>query len=126
MIVAVLLLVVRAAGVVGQSTAAPATTMRLEVDNDLLALRGKGPPADYDYTHGTRIELALPRAPAIVGRAWDRRRGAPTPARSSAVVSCRSSTSDRRSIHRATTNRTRSPEIARMPRGSTPGPAFAD
>jgi hypothetical protein len=33
----------------------PAHAWRLTVDNDLIAVRGRGAPPDYDYTHGTRI-----------------------------------------------------------------------
>jgi hypothetical protein len=43
--------------------------VRLEVDNDLLAIRGKGPPPDYDYTHGTRISVTKPSAPLWLARA---------------------------------------------------------
>jgi len=40
--------------------------IRLQVDNDLIGLRGAGPPPDYDYTHGTRISLTLPNGAAGV------------------------------------------------------------
>ena len=46
----------------------PVPTVRLVVDNDLLAVRGRGAPPDYDYTHGTRIGIAWPGAPARVAR----------------------------------------------------------
>ena len=46
----------------------PSASVRLEVDNDLLAIRGKGPPPDYDYTHGTRISVTRPSAPAWLAR----------------------------------------------------------
>lgn len=31
----------------------------LRLDNDILALRGNGPPPDYDYTHGLELSLEL-------------------------------------------------------------------
>lgn len=43
-------------------------SVRLQVDNDLLAIRGKGPPPDYDYTHGTRISVTKLSAPAWLAR----------------------------------------------------------
>jgi hypothetical protein len=48
--------------------APPSTSLRLQIDNDLLAIRGKGPPPDYDYTHGTRISVTIPGAPAWLAR----------------------------------------------------------
>ncbi|HEY0035139.1 MAG TPA: lipid A-modifier LpxR family protein, partial [Longimicrobium sp.] len=39
----------------------PALNMRL--DNDILALRGRGAPADYDYTHGLHVHAELGRHP---------------------------------------------------------------
>jgi hypothetical protein len=35
--------------------AGAARSIRVVVDNDLIAVRGAGAPPDYDYTHGTRI-----------------------------------------------------------------------
>jgi lipid A 3-O-deacylase len=52
-----------------QAAAPPAASVRLEVDNDVFVLRGSGPPPDYDYTHGTRIAVIWPGAPARLGRA---------------------------------------------------------
>lgn len=43
-----------------QRDSATAAVIRLQVDNDLIGLRGGGAPPDYDYTHGTRISFALP------------------------------------------------------------------
>ncbi|MFN2567698.1 MAG: lipid A deacylase LpxR family protein [Gemmatimonadaceae bacterium] len=43
-------------------------SLRLAVEHDLIALRGGGPPPDYDYTHGTRFAAAWPGAPR-----WARR-----------------------------------------------------
>lgn len=43
-----------------------ASVIRLQIDNDLIGLRGAGPPPDYDYTHGTRISLTPPNGkPAV-------------------------------------------------------------
>jgi hypothetical protein len=51
------------------------------LDNDILALRGRGAPADYDYTHG--LTVAVERGPArrfLVGqRIYTPRRDAPEP-----------------------------------------------
>ena len=66
----VMLLLVLAPGTAkAQDTLALAQSVRLAVDNDLLALRGRGPPPDYDYTHGTRLELARATGPAWLARA---------------------------------------------------------
>jgi lipid A 3-O-deacylase len=46
----------------------PNATVRFELDNDFLAFRGAGPPPDYDYTHGMRVSIVRPRAPAWIGR----------------------------------------------------------
>jgi hypothetical protein len=72
--------------------AAPARAVRLAVENDLFALRGGGPPPDYDYTHGTRVDVTWADAPAwarrLAGRpgscraAADRARGCLTAAAS--------------------------------------------
>lgn len=51
-----------------EAASPPAPSMRLEVDNDVLVLRGSGPPPDYDYTHGTRIGVTWPGAPARLAR----------------------------------------------------------
>jgi hypothetical protein len=48
--------------------APPSASTRLEIDNDLLAIRGRGPPPDYDYTHGTRISVTKPGAPVWLAR----------------------------------------------------------
>ena len=44
-----------------------APSARLQVDNDFLALRGSGPPPDYDYTHGTRLGVAWPSMKGAFG-----------------------------------------------------------
>ena len=49
-----------------QRDTATASVIRLQIDNDLIGLRGAGPPPDYDYTHGTRISLTLPNRKAAV------------------------------------------------------------
>lgn len=49
-------------------TAAAARSLRLAVDNDLIAVRGAGPPPDHDYTHGTRLTVAWAGAPGWVRR----------------------------------------------------------
>lgn len=65
----VVLLFSPAAKANAQATSPPAGSVRLEVDNDLLAIRGSGPPPDYDYTHGTRISVTRPSAPVWLARA---------------------------------------------------------
>jgi len=35
-----------------------APVFQLQVDNDLFAVRGGGPPPDYDYTHGTHLSFS--------------------------------------------------------------------
>ena len=42
--------------------AAFATGVALQFDNDFLAVRGGGPPPDYDYTHGSRLGITWPGA----------------------------------------------------------------
>jgi hypothetical protein len=46
------------------------TAVAIQVDNDLFAIRGAGPPPDYDYTHGTRLSLALPNGFAARSGTW--------------------------------------------------------
>jgi lipid A 3-O-deacylase len=67
--VIVVLFLARAAEGSAQDSSSPRVSAQLEVDNDLLALRGRGPPPDYDYTHGTRITITRPNAPEWLGRA---------------------------------------------------------
>jgi lipid A 3-O-deacylase len=43
-----------------------ASVLRLQIDNDLIGLRGAGPPPDYDYTHGTRISFTLPNGTSAI------------------------------------------------------------
>jgi hypothetical protein len=52
-----------------QDTVRTRTALFLRLDNDLIALRGGGPPADYDYTHGTQIGLVLPNGSRRMARA---------------------------------------------------------
>ncbi|HEU0013476.1 MAG TPA: lipid A deacylase LpxR family protein [Longimicrobium sp.] len=40
----------------------------LRLDNDILALRGREAPPDYDYTHGLSLSIELPRAPRWLAR----------------------------------------------------------
>jgi hypothetical protein len=42
--------------------------LRVQVDNDLFALRDSGPPTDYDYTHGMGGTVVWAEAPAGVRR----------------------------------------------------------
>lgn len=49
-----------------QRDSSTASVIRLQIDNDLIGLRGAGPPPDHDYTHGTRISLTLPNGKAAV------------------------------------------------------------
>ena len=67
--IAILLLFVRTARLSAQDVPPLSSSTRLEVDNDLFALRGSGPPPDYDYTHGTRVSVTRPSAPAWLARA---------------------------------------------------------
>jgi hypothetical protein len=39
------------------------TSFRVRLDNDILALRGRGAPPDYDYTHGLHVQAELGRNP---------------------------------------------------------------
>lgn len=50
----------------GQRDSSTAPVIRLQIDNDLIGLRGAGRPPDYDYTHGTRISLTLPNGATAV------------------------------------------------------------
>jgi hypothetical protein len=52
-----------------QEAAPPRASIQLEVDNDVFVVHGSGPPPDYDYTHGTRIGITWPGAPARLARA---------------------------------------------------------
>lgn len=52
----------------GQDTTRARTAVVLRVDNDLIALRGGGPPPDYDYTHGTRLSLSVPNGSVTVAQ----------------------------------------------------------
>lgn len=47
---------------------------QLSIDNDLFALRGRGAPPDFDYTHGTRLSLAGAALPARMQRTGLQRR----------------------------------------------------
>jgi lipid A 3-O-deacylase len=44
-------------------------SVRLALDNDLIAARGAGPPPDHDYTHGSRFAVAWAGAPGWVAGA---------------------------------------------------------
>lgn len=39
------------------------SAVSVRLDNDILALRGRGAPPDYDYTHGLDVRAELSRAP---------------------------------------------------------------
>jgi outer membrane protein LpxR len=54
-----------------------ATGVVLQFDNDFLAVRGAGPPPDYDYTHGSRLGITWPGANGL-----GRRLGGPPDCRS--------------------------------------------
>jgi lipid A 3-O-deacylase len=64
----VVLLVVLAVKGRAQDEPPPAAVVRFELDNDFLALRGAGAPPDYDYTHGMRVSVVRPTAPAWIAR----------------------------------------------------------
>ena len=50
------------------------------LDNDILALRGRGAPADYDYTHGLTVAVETGARRFLVGqRIYTPRRDAPEP-----------------------------------------------
>ncbi len=57
------------------------TGFSLRLDNDILALRGRGAPPDFDYTHGLHAALELgPRLRVRAGQEiYTPRRDAPTP-----------------------------------------------
>jgi lipid A 3-O-deacylase len=57
------------AGTSGAQDVNVTTTWRLTIDNDFMALRGGGPPPDFDYTHGTLLSVSLARAPAFLQQA---------------------------------------------------------
>jgi hypothetical protein len=44
------------------------TSFGLRLDNDILALRGRGAPPDYDYTHGLHVSADLSRNPRPLAR----------------------------------------------------------
>ena len=52
----------------GQDTTRVRPAVVLRVDNDLIALRGGGPPPDYDYTHGTKLSLSVPNGAVAVAQ----------------------------------------------------------
>ncbi|MDP9349690.1 MAG: lipid A deacylase LpxR family protein [Gemmatimonadota bacterium] len=41
-------------------------SVTLRLDNDILALRGRGAPPDYDYTHGLHLSAELSAAPGAL------------------------------------------------------------
>lgn len=49
-----------------QRDSSTSSVIRLQIDNDLIGLRGAGPPPDYDYTHGTRLSRTLPNGVTAV------------------------------------------------------------
>ena len=52
----------------GAERAPVSRVLRVQVDNDLFALRDSGPPTDYDYTHGMAGTVLWAEAPAGVRR----------------------------------------------------------
>ena len=63
------LVVVLVASPLATATAQAAVAKRsveFTLDNDLLAVRGAGPPPDYDYTQGMRVALAWSGATSLV------------------------------------------------------------
>jgi hypothetical protein len=74
----VLLLVCLATTAAAQSVAA-ARSVALEVDNDLIAMRGAGVPPDYDYTQGAKVSVAWAGAPPLVRRVLGHRSGCRSP-----------------------------------------------
>jgi hypothetical protein len=44
------------------------TAFRARLDNDILALRGRGAPPDYDYTHGLHVHAELSGVPRPLAR----------------------------------------------------------
>jgi lipid A 3-O-deacylase len=52
---------------------APGRSLQIAFENDLIAVRGSGPPPDYDYTHGTRVALSSPGAPDWLRRLWTKK-----------------------------------------------------
>jgi lipid A 3-O-deacylase len=69
------LLVLLLAYPVGHATAQSAGHARagaLTIDNDLVSVRGAGPPPDYDYTHGAKLALSWAGAPRFVRHVFGR------------------------------------------------------
>jgi lipid A 3-O-deacylase len=66
--VVVLLNFYRAGKLSAQDVLPSGASVRFELDNDLFALRGSGPPADYDYTHGTRVSVVRPSASSRIAQ----------------------------------------------------------
>ena len=73
-----LLLALAAAGAVlpARGEAQRVRAVRVELDNDLFGIRGRGPPPDHDYTHGLHASLELAGIPTRRRRA-DGGAGAP-------------------------------------------------
>jgi lipid A 3-O-deacylase len=67
--IVVALMVSRAHNARAQEARSFTGSVRVELDNDLFAVRGGGPPPDYDYTAGGRVSIARPVAPAFLARA---------------------------------------------------------
>src|ERR1700720_3759437 len=67
-LVGVALLIFPQSGRLSAQDPQPSASVRFEIDNDLFALRGSGPPPDYDYTHGTRISILRTRGPTWIAR----------------------------------------------------------
>ena len=64
------------------NTRSPAVraVLQLEVDNDLFAIRGSGPPPDYDYTHGTHLSYSWSQwSVALSQEIFTPRHNAPSP-----------------------------------------------
>ncbi|MEP6733011.1 MAG: lipid A deacylase LpxR family protein, partial [bacterium] len=62
------LLLVAATGASGQGARPMSPSMRLDVDNDVFAVRS-GLPTDFDYTQGARLTISLPGAPTRLAHA---------------------------------------------------------
>jgi lipid A 3-O-deacylase len=59
---------------------AVSAVLQLEIDNDLFAVRGSGPPPDYDYTHGTHLSYSWNHSSvALAQEIFTPRHNAPSP-----------------------------------------------
>src|SRR5687767_2339612 len=61
-------------GIVGAQAPGATRSVAVTVDNDLIAVRGRGLPPDYDYTHGATVAISWAGAPKSVRKVLGGRR----------------------------------------------------